>query len=141
MVCWGEGVYQLISLLSGCTLKAAFVSEGYFHKDVHSPHVHSSSLFLFSPFFFISLLFRAHSFSLKHSVGVLIDLLTILFRHDYERESACAQSMCKCSSPCGSVCPCVSLHICVGNTDGLSCCNRVKKKKKPYIKTVRMCWA
>lgn len=58
-------MYWLISLLSGCALKAAFVSEGYFHKDVQSPASTPPLRFFFS--LLISLLFSAHACALKRS--------------------------------------------------------------------------
>lgn len=127
-------MYRLISLLSGRTLKAAFVSEGYFHEDVQSPRVHSSPpLRLFFPF--LSLRCSEHTPSLRSTVGVLFDLLIILFRHDCaagrERESVYI-----CASPC-SVYRCVH----VGNTDDLSCCKKVKEKKKCKSQnSQRECW-
>lgn len=133
VVCGGGCVvYRLISLLSGCALKAAFVSEGYFFTRTYKPPcplLPSSSPLAF--FFFFSVLSRVIVRLLRFNTLEVFHLI-------YWPLWFCER---------GKVRICANVHrrsctyIRTGNTDGLSCCKREGKKKRAINRNSQWeCW-
>lgn len=103
---------RLISPLSGCALKAAFVSEGYFHEDAQSL-ASTPPLFLSLSFLsFLSLLFRAHTS--HNSVQTRL----------CEKESLPYESVCSCK--------CETLMV-------FHLIRRFEKKKSHKLNQIRAC--
>lgn len=115
-------MYRLISLLSGCTLKAAFVSEGYFHEDVQHPSPCPLLLSLILCLVVLSRRLLAHPSSLKAP--------EVLFQ---KSDLAMIVSPPRALRETERTCACVRTSV-RENTDGLSCLREegkgAKKKEK-----------
>lgn len=111
VVCW-EGCVPANLSSEWARTQSCFCFWGLLSRGCTIPHVHSfpPALLLFF-FLFISPLFGAHSFPLKHC-GWFVwftdhSVWTWLWGCERERESVCA--VCMCASPCSKV-VCVHAH-------------------------------